>query len=454
MSKPETFNPALKDFWKTPARNRVLYGGRASSKSWDAAGHAIFLAQRYRLRFLCTRQFQNKIEESVYSLLKIQIERFNLQDRFRILDNKIICTTTKSEFIFYGLWRHIGEIKSIESIDILWNEEAHLLSKEQWEILEPTIRKEGSQCWQIFNPRLSTDFIWKRFVVNPPKNTIVRKINYIENPFLSKTILDVIEDCKRENEEDYNHIYLGIPRDDDEQSIIKRSHVLAAIDAHIKLNIEPSGKKRLGFDVADDGEDYCALIMTHGNLVCGSDLWKAKEDELLKSCSRVWNYARENDCSVTYDAIGIGAMVGSKINELNEGNERIVNHSKYFAGGSPLKPDAIYSKSGIKNRDFFSNIKAQSWWIVADRLRNTYNAVINEQKFDDSEMIFIDSNLPYLEKLIDELCTPKKDFDQNGRVKVESKKDLAKRDIMSPNLADAFIMANENIKHSVWDNYK
>ena len=35
----------------------------------------------------------------------------------------------------------------------------------------------------------------------------------------------------------------------------------------------------------------------------------------------------------------------------------------------------------------------------------------------------------------------KKDYDNTGKVKVESKKDLAKRDIKSPNLADAFIIA-------------
>ena len=45
------------------------------------------------------------------------------------------------------------------------------------------------------------------------------------------------------------------------------------------------------------------------------------------------------------------------------------------------------------------------------------------------------------EQLIDELSTPKRDFDASGKVKVESKKDLAKREVKSPNRADAFVMA-------------
>ena len=79
---------------------------------------------------------------------------------------------------------------------------------------------------------------------------------------------------------------------------------------------------------------------------------------------------------------------------------------------------------------------------------NTYNAVINGQQFQESDMIFIDSKIPHLEQLIDELVTPKRDFDLAGRVKVESKKDLAKRDIKSPNIADAFISVAGNIDAS------
>ena len=182
-----TLNPALRDFWQTPARNRVLYGGRASSKSWDAAGVALHSAQAGPLKIMCVRQFQNRIDDSVYTLLKNRIKGFGF-NCFDVKRNTITCITTDSSFVFYGLWRHIEEIKSTEGIDILWIEEAHNLTKEQWDILEPTIRKDGSQIWLIFNPKLVTDFVYKRFVLNPPPNTVVRKINYDENPFLLSLI--------------------------------------------------------------------------------------------------------------------------------------------------------------------------------------------------------------------------------------------------------------------------
>lgn len=439
-SAQATLNPCLRDFWTAPARNRVLYGGRSSSKSWDAAGFAVFLASNYKVRFLCTRQFQNKIEESVYTLIKAQIERFGLTKQFRILDTKIIHKRTGSEFIFYGLWRHIDEIKSLEGVDVLWIEEAHNLTENQWQVLEPTIRKDHSQVWIIFNPKLSTDFTYKRFVVNPPPKTIVRKINYIDNPFLSRTILDVIEAAKEEDYDDYAHIYLGEPRDDDDGVIIKRSWIQAAIDAHKVLGFKGSGFRRIGFDVADSGNDLCANVAAHGSLVEWADEWKAQEDELLKSCTRTWSAARERGASVLYDSIGVGATAGAKFKELNADKPSPVRYEKFNAGAAVHLPEKLYQRPDITNGDMFSNIKAQTWWLVADRFRNTFNAIRNGETFKDDQMISIASDCPHLDKLIDELSTPKRDYDLNGRVKVESKKDLAKREVPSPNLADAFVM--------------
>lgn len=445
-----TLNPALKPFWLAPARNRVLYGGRSSSKSWDAAGFATYLASNFKLRILCVRQFQNKIEESVYTLLKAQIDRFGLTSQFRILDNKIIGRETETEFLFYGLWRSIDEIKSLEGIDILWIEEAHNLTEEQWKILEPTIRKAGSQIWIIFNPKLATDFVYRRFVLNPPPRTIKRLINYDENQFLSRTMLDVIEAARAEDEEEFAHIYLGVPKADDEGVIIKRSWIMAAIDAHLKLGFKPAGRKAVGFDVADDGEDKCANVFAHGSVVSWADEWKAGEDELLKSCSRTYAAARERGAAITYDSIGVGASAGAKFGEINdqrcaEGDTVTVHYEKFNAGGAVWNPDGIYQLPDITNKDMFANIKAQAWWTLADRFRNTYNAVHRGEQFSEDQLISIDSACPHLEKLIDELSTPKRDYDGNGRVKVESKKDLAKPTRKggprpSPNLADAFVM--------------
>lgn len=451
-----TLNPALKNFWLTPARERILYGGRSSSKSWDAAGFAIFLATQCKIRVLCARQFQNKIAESVYTLLKIQIERFGLRHEFVITENSIKHRFTGSEFMFYGLWRHIDEIKSLEGIDICWIEEAHNLTEEQWDILEPTLRGEGSQFWVIFNPRLVTDFVYRKFISGTPSKviegkikgeiggTIKRLINFDENPFLSDTIIKVIERKKREDEAEFRHIYLGEPREDDDSVIIKRSWIKAAIDADKVLGIEATGKKRVGFDVADTGDDLCATVAAHGFKATHCDEWKAREDELLKSAGRAHALARSLGAEVDFDSIGVGAFAGAHFKALNEEHKTSIVYRGFNAGGAVLNPDGRIDPNDPKsptNKDFYANLKAQTWWEVARRFRNTFNAVEKGDAFADTDLIAISSEMEHLDTLIDELSTPRKDVDNSGRSKVESKKDLAKRDIASPNKADAFVMA-------------
>lgn len=442
MDTEATLNPCLQDFWFTPARNRVLYGGRMSSKSWDAAGVAIALANELTIRVMCTRQFQSRIDESVYTLLKIQIERFGLSDRFKIYNNRIECPATGSEFLFYGRSRNIAEIKGTESVDIHWAEECELMSLEEWRIIDPTLRGEESQHWLIFNPKLITDFVYRRFVTSPPADTIVRKINYNENPFLSATAKKLIEKAKEEDYDEYLHVYEGEPLQDDDTVIIKRSWILASIDAHIKLGFEPVGRKMVGFDIADGGKDKCAAIYAHGSVVLGCDMWKASEDELLKSCTRTWTMARELGADITYDSIGVGASAGAKFGELNsavDDRRTWTKYQRFNAGGAVFKPDAKYSEH-VLNKDMFSNIKAQAWWILADRFKATFNAVMKGHDYEVEDLISLDANLPHIQLLIDELSTPKREFNKNGQVKVESKDDLKKRNIPSPNLADALVM--------------
>lgn len=440
-----TLNPVLRSFWEQPCRNRVLYGGRMSSKSWDAAGVAVCIAQSCKVRILCTRQFQNKISESVYTLLKKQIERFGLEDEFEIQANSIKHRVTGSEFLFYGLWRHIDEIKSLEDIDICWIEEAHNLTPTQWEILEPTVRKESSQFWIIFNPRFATDFVYKRFVVNPPPNTLIRKINYTENAYLSDTALAVIQAMKDEDYEEYQHVYLGVPRDSDDRVIIKRSWIMAAIDAH--KTVKPShgiwtGLKTTGYDVGDGGDDPNATTSMDGRICTILDEWPGNTDELFESAQRAHHTAKLNESSmIGYDSIGVGSGTGSHLN--NDGWPKAQTY-RFNAGGKVHNPDKKYKDSKLYNKDFFSNLKAQAWWLEGDRFRNTFLAVTKGRSFRADEMISISSlcNAKYTNQLIDELSTPLRDFDLAGKVKVESKKDLKKRDVDSPNIADSFIIAD------------
>lgn len=444
----------------------LLADHTVTHNTWDAAGFAIFLAANYKVKFLCMRQFQSKIAESVYAILKQRIIDFDLRDEFEILKSTIKHKQTGAEFHFYGIHRNIEEIKGFEGANIAWIEEAEGLTKEQWKIIEPTIRQEGAETWILYNPKLVSDFV-ETFVDDPKNGIIVRQINYDENQFLSKKMLRTIRKLREEDYEEYRHIYLGVPLDDDDRVVIKRSWINASIDLHIKLGIDDSGENRLGFDVADSGIDKNAWVHTKGIVNYSGDQWNGLEDELLKSCTRVYNKAIEvGATTVGYDSIGVGASAGAKFAEINEeryeaGIAQKISYFDFCAGAGVIDPEGFYINTPevkITNQDMFDNLKAQSWWLVADRFKNAYNALkyfenrklegmTDEEAregmpFDLSDIISISSSFPDLASLVTELSTPRRDYAKNGKVKVESKDDLKKREIESPNYAEAFIIAN------------
>ena len=446
-------NPNLKHVWTTKADLKIIKGGRASSKTHDIAGWSIFLAQKYKVKFLCIRQFQNKIQESVYAVLKLKIETAGLEDQFTFTKSTIRHKVTGSEFYFYGINRNITEIKGFEGADICWIEEGEGLTEEQWVIIEPTIRKDGSECWISYNPRMQEDFI-ETFKHDLDNSVLVTQINYDKNPFLSATMLRKIKRMKKDDYEEYEHIYLGIPKQDNEESIIKRSWLEACVDAHLKLNIKPSGQKVIGFDVADDGDDKNAMVKRYGQLCEYIEEWKAAEDELNRSAKRVYNKALEDRCVIVYDSIGVGASAGSNFKDFNiaaGGSKHNIIYKKFNAGAVVEKPNAKYKDTDVKNRDYFENLKAQAWWDIAERCKKTYNAVTKGDAVKESDVISISSKIKHVDQLISELSTPKRDFAKSGKIMVESKADLKKRKVKSPNVADAFIMSYYNLKATAID---
>lgn len=436
-------NPYLKDFWRVKKKIKILYGGRMSSKSYDTAGIFLYLASTYKIRILCTRKYQNKIDESVYALLKGIIEKDEyFKSRFTILKSSII-GVNGSEFIFMGLHRSIEEIVGLHDIKLTWIEEGHTLRQEEWDRIRPTIlREDGSMCVIVFNPQLQTDYVYKNFIIETRDDTLVKKINYNNNPFLTDSGKELIEADKESLEEDlFNHIYLGYPRVDDDDAIIKRKWINASIDFHLKHFSEPLGRKYLGFDVADSGDDKNATTLRHAHIVTDIEEWQGKEDELQLSFTKVFNKARVEDAIINYDSIGVGAGAGSKFKELNNSSlAKMVQYNKFNAGSKILNPDDEY-KINITNKEAFSNLKAQMWQIVADRFRNTYEMSQGIKDYKADEVISINSSVRFLDTLITELSTPRKDYNANGQLKVESKKDLSKRGINSPNIADSFIMS-------------
>jgi phage terminase large subunit len=194
-----------------PARYKCLWGGRGSAKSQSIARALLIQGASEKHKILCAREIQKSINESVHSLLEEQIEQLGLQAFYTVQKTQI--TGRNGTEIFYaGLRTNISNIKSIPNISRVWVEEAQTVSKASMDVLIPTVRAKDSEIWLSFNPELEDDYIYQNFVVTPPEDSIIVNMNWRDNPFFPEVLQKEMQSLRRKNEEDYQHIWEGKPR--------------------------------------------------------------------------------------------------------------------------------------------------------------------------------------------------------------------------------------------------
>lgn len=228
--KVEADFPEKLEFLFKPKRYKVAHGGRGSGKSWGFARALLIRAMEKKTRILCTREVQKSIKDSVHRLLGDQIEELGLGAYFEVLQNEIRAKNG-SQFLFAGLANTTAEsIKSFEGCNIVWVEEAQTVSDRSWEILIPTIRAPKSEIWVTFNPSEESDPTYQRFIVSPPPDASVVRLNWNDNPWFP-------EELKREKDYLYSvdpeaaeHVWGGNTRKTSDAQVLRGRYVVEAFE--------------------------------------------------------------------------------------------------------------------------------------------------------------------------------------------------------------------------------
>lgn len=216
-------------------RHLIYKGGRSSGKSYQVALSRLILGSHKCLRGLCTREFQNSMDDSVKALLTDLVRKYNLKD-WQVLDKELRNLKTGSEIHFKGLHNNAQTIKSYEGVDWCWVEEAQSVSAESINTLIPTIRKEGSQIIWTYNPLTEHDPV-KELVEDRYKdrgNAYVLHINSdaVED-LLSPEIIEERETMRQDNPELFAHIWLGEPLTAKTGTVFGNQLARAEIDGRI-----------------------------------------------------------------------------------------------------------------------------------------------------------------------------------------------------------------------------
>lgn len=230
--------------------------------------------------------------------------------------------------------------------------------------------------------------------------------------------------------------------------LIPQQWVTAAVDAVRKINermprdrkIRATGELSAGLDVADEGRDLNALCIAKAIEVLAVPEWSGKGSDIFDTVQQAFDHCDQFDCRMLkFDSDGLGAGV--------RGDARIINAARQSEGlpvidvtpfrGSnkvfqPLKED----ERGRKNEDFFANAKAQGWWALRARFRNTYRWVVEGIECDPADIISLNPEMPNFTKLCSELVQPTFSLNNVGKIVVDKKPDGSR----SPNLADSVMI--------------
>lgn len=232
-----------------PSRYKIYYGGRGGGKSHSIAKALLILAAKSPLRILCAREFQTSIKDSVHKLLSDQIDLLGLAGFYEITQTAIR-GKNGSEFAFVGLRNNVANVKSVEGVQICWVEEAQTVTDASWNVLIPTIRKENSEVWVSFNPELETDATFKRFILSPPDNAIVQKINWSDNPWFPETLRLEKDSLKARDPAAYTNVWEGVCRKTVDGAVFAKEMEMAELDDRItKVPYDPTKPVHAVFDL-------------------------------------------------------------------------------------------------------------------------------------------------------------------------------------------------------------
>ena len=396
---PQAFAPLL----TSHKRIKLYYGGRGGGKSYAFADSLLIKGRMQKLLIACLREVQDSIKDSVYRLLCSRIRFYQLKD-YQIKETKIINLCTGTEFIFKGLRdSDVQKIKSLEGVDIAWIEEGQSISKKSWDILSPTIRKEGSEIWISMNRENETDALWQILAEHPDDRTLICKVNYYDNPFCPKELKLQALKCQKENPADYAHIWLGQPQDEGSKQLISPLLVRNAFNGENALLPSPL---IIGLDIARFGDDKTVFCFRKGR-VCTHFQTLSRQD-LVSIADYTQTIIQEyHPTRIFLDAGGVGAGVYDIL--VSRGYKRLLR--------------AINFGSRAIRNDRYANRRAEMWdnmraWLADD----------------------LGAKLPCDDDLLGELCTVRKDYDTKGRLLLESKDLLKKRLGRSPDKADALAL--------------
>lgn len=209
-------------------------GGRGGGKTQHAIRGVLKACLEKKKRVCFFRETKDSVSNSLMADAQEIIEK-EFKNRGFVMTKTEIRNLISGSIIFYKGLKEVN-ITSIENLkgiasstDIFLIDEAQAVSKAVWQVLIPTLRKQGSVLIVCYN-RIADDLAVEEELflnyktMHAPEGTYFVEVNYprlAEHGLLSDRFIQRAELMKKNKPKEYEMIYLNRPPDLNDRAIIK-----------------------------------------------------------------------------------------------------------------------------------------------------------------------------------------------------------------------------------------
>jgi len=224
----------------------------------------------------------------------------------------------------------------------------------------------------------------------------------------------------------------------------------------VDLELPKEGRRIAGLDVGEK-RDPSAYVERHGVTVTRIESWSGLNT--TQSAFKAKLIGQESGIDeLRYDDIGIGAgITGTLLTEIDDESQVDKEQALNTLGAGkideiafdligiswgtpPDEGEYLRDNAELPARERFLNQRIVDWWNLRLRFEAAYEHKEGIREHDWEDMI----SIPNDHELIAELSMPRLLYSGSGKLKLESKQEMKRRGVRSPNKADALAYCFSN----------
>ena len=381
--------------------------GKSTSASWAMLWYVLL---RFPNKVVVTAPTSSQLFDALFAELKRWINELppHLQQLLNVKSDRVELTSAAAEAFISARTSRAETPEALAGVHsenvLLVVDEASGVPEKVFEAAAGSMSGHSATTILLSNPTRSSGTFYES-QTRMSKSWWTRRWSCVDSPLVSEEFVDEMRERYGEDSNAFRIRVLGeFPLADDDTII---PFHLAESAIHRDIELTPDIKPIWGLDVARFGTDKTALCKRYGSVVTEIRAWQGLD--LMQTVGRVMAEYEglspsTRPSEILVDSIGVGGGVVDRLREL----------------GAPVRGINVSEAPAMGHT--YMNLRSELWFKAKGWLEDR------------------SCKLPKDDQLLAELTAIRYSFTSSGKMKAESKDEMRKRGLKSPDLADALCL--------------